>query len=240
MTLVIFTRNESLFAFKLCLMSILTCLACSYLPFASGLKHLVSPSSKIWYEGFFAKLETNLLSLSLSDISVSPQIIFCGCFLLSPLFSSVCFWPNTKQKSDCSSTEEVAQSRTSPSVPRLDSWFPHFPQLQPCHLSREVPTLCFDTVIYRRLFCMPRDAAAPVIFSDLISDSLLNLVQRLDAPAQRSPGRPVHQETLKASALWSDTGMVTPGSGNKQHHRAALAAAPERFESSAEIWEEGD
>lgn len=57
MPLVIFTSNESLFAFKLCLMSILTCLACSYLPFASGLKHWVSPSSKILHNGFFTKLE---------------------------------------------------------------------------------------------------------------------------------------------------------------------------------------
>lgn len=96
MPLVIFTSNESLFAFKLCLMSILTCLACSYLPFASGLKHLVSPSSKIQYDGFFTKLRTSLLSLSPSDISVSSQIVFCGCFLLSLHFSSVCIWPNTK------------------------------------------------------------------------------------------------------------------------------------------------
>lgn len=121
----------------------------------------------------------------------------------------------------------------------MDSWFPHFPQLQPCHLSREVPTLCFDTVIYRWLFCTPRDAAAPVIFSDLISDSLLNLVQRLDAPAQRSPARAAQQETLKASGPGSDTGVVVPGRGNKRHY-SALASAPERFESSAEIWEEGD
>lgn len=89
---------------------------------------------------------------------------------------------------------------------------------------------------------MPRDAAASVIFSDLISDSLLNLVvvQRVNAPAQRSPERPAQQETLKASGPGSDTGVVVPGSGNKQYHRAALASAPERFESSAQIWEEGD
>lgn len=49
MPLVICTSNESLFAFELCLMSVLTCLdlACSYLSFASDLKHTVSPSSKI-------------------------------------------------------------------------------------------------------------------------------------------------------------------------------------------------
>lgn len=96
MPLVIFTSNESLFTFKFCLMSILTCLACSYLPFASGLKHLLSPSSKILCDGFFTKLEINFLSLSPSDISVNPQIVFCGCFLLSLHFSSVCIWPNTK------------------------------------------------------------------------------------------------------------------------------------------------
>lgn len=96
MPLVIFTSNESLFAFKLCLMSILTCLACSYLSFASGLKHLISPSSKIQYDGIFTKPERNLLSLSPSDISVSSQIVFCGCFLLSLHFYSVCIWPNTK------------------------------------------------------------------------------------------------------------------------------------------------
>lgn len=49
MPLVICTSNESLFAFQLCLMSILTCLdlACSSVSFASDLKHSVSPSSKI-------------------------------------------------------------------------------------------------------------------------------------------------------------------------------------------------
>lgn len=137
--------------------------------------------------------------------------------------------------------EGVAQTRMRPSVLWLDAWFPHFPQLQPCHLSREVPTLCFDTVIYCWLFCC-RDAAASVIFSDLISDSLLNLVvvQRVDAPAQRSPGNPAQRETLKASGPGSDTGVVAPGSGDKQHHRAALSSAPERFECSAQIWEEGD
>lgn len=48
-------------------------------------------------------------------------------------------------------------------------------------------------------------------------------------------GSPEQQETLKASGPGSDTGMVAPGSGNKQHHRAALSSAPERFESSAQI-----
>lgn len=89
---------------------------------------------------------------------------------------------------------------------------------------------------------MPRDAAASAIFSDLISDSLLSLVvvQRVDAPAQRCPGSPAQQETLKASGPGSDTDMVAPGSGNKQHHRAALSSAPEKCESSAQIWEEDD
>lgn len=89
---------------------------------------------------------------------------------------------------------------------------------------------------------MPRDAAASVLFSGLISDSLLSLVvvQRVGASAQRSPGGPAQQETLKASGPGSDTGTVVPGSGNKQHHRNALSSAPERFEGSAQIWEEGD
>lgn len=96
MPLVIFTSDESLFAFKLCLMSILTCLACSYLPFPSGLKHLVSSSSKIQYDGFFTKLETSLLSLSPSDISVSPSNNFLWLFsAFSPFFQCL-HLPNTK------------------------------------------------------------------------------------------------------------------------------------------------
>lgn len=148
----------------------------------------------------------------------------------------------TQSKSDCSSTEEVAENRMRPSVVWLDAWLSHFPQLQPCHLSREVPMLCFDIVIYCRLFCTSRDAAASVIFSDSISYSLLSLVvvQSVGAPAQRSPGSPAELETLKASGPGSDPGMGVPGSGNKHHHRAALSSAPERFESSALIWEEGD
>lgn len=61
MPLVICTSNESLFAFELCLMSILTCLdlACSYLSVASDLKHLVSPSSKILDDLGFSLSQTD-------------------------------------------------------------------------------------------------------------------------------------------------------------------------------------